>query len=311
MTARMRIGDWEVHPGSNEVAREGETVRVRHQVMALLLCLARRPGLAVSKEELVREVWEGAFTSDEALAAAVCDLRRLLGDDARSPVYVETIRKRGYRLVAPVRAVEGREPRPLPSQAAARPVRSRLPRTAAVVLLAALAGASATVLWQGTLASPEPAGPAPAVRSLAVLPMVTFTPECRQDFFADGLTEMLEAELISLGALEVAPGISVRSVGGAELDLSGVVRELEVDAVVEGTVLRSGDRLWLSVQLVEAATGRLLWGGSYERELGDPLALQHELASDIAQHIRLAAGPGPEARQGRSPDAGAMLAPAA
>ena len=116
---------------------------------------------------------------------------------------------------------------------------------------------------------------AQAIRSLAVRPLVSFTEECWQDFFADGLTEMLIADLAYLGPPDV---ISIP-------DLDGSSTQSRADAILEGSALRSEDRLWISIQLVDSVGGQILWGGTYERELGDSLDLQRELSLEISHQI--------------------------
>jgi len=100
--SRLRVGAWIVEPESNVIRQESAEVRLEPRVMNLLVFLASRPGLVTSKDQIVDAVWEGAFISESALTRTVADLRKALGDDARSPRYVETISKRGYRLVADV-----------------------------------------------------------------------------------------------------------------------------------------------------------------------------------------------------------------
>jgi len=333
----FEIEDWTADPRGLRLGRQGETGRVSHKVMAVLAALAERPGQVLSKEELIAAAWDdGSFASDEALSTVVYELRKALGDDARKPRYVETIPKRGYRLIATVRPAArppehttehttepppGQTPGnpwPAPEDAAplgpippASPRRRRrwLPAPAlgigllGIVLLAlglftlgprwsggeapgseAPVGGGSVEKGPGTAETPGP------IRSLAVLPMSTFSEEYREDFFADGLTEMLTAQLAFDGTFAVTPSLAVR--GPEPWSLERASEELAVDAVVEATVLRSGDRLWISVQLVELASGRLRWGSTYERLVGDPLATQKELAQEIAAAVRAQASGG-------------------
>ncbi len=293
MRQDFRIDRWTVQPSLSRLLRvaedpedgSAETRQLGHKVMAVLLCLAERPGEVVSREELLGDVWEGAFTTDEALATVVYELRKALDDDARRPRYVETIRKRGYRLITPVSAIAEAAPAETVPAEVVRDGRRWLTRAAlpaaGVMTAAALAVAA---LLPGTRNVPT-APPAldsaaesepRAIRSLAVQPLTSFTEECRQDFFAGGLTEMLIADLVYLGPFDV---IASPKTGDA------IGSDFTADAILEGTVLRSGDRLWISIQLVDSADRQILWGGTYERELGDAFDLQRELSLEISQQV--------------------------
>ncbi len=284
MRKDFRLDYWIVQPSLNRIrpaaeSSSPEAAELRtlgHKVMAVLICLAGRPGELVTREELIERVWEGAFTTDEALATVVYELRKALDDDARNPRYVETIRKRGYRLIAPVSALAESKPAE-PERGGRRwATRVALPAAAgmaaAALAVAALLPATRPVPADAPVLDSATASEPRAIRSLAVRPLTSFTEECRQDFFAGGLTEMLIADLVYLGPLDV--------ISTSDLDAAG-----RADAILEGSVLRSGDRLWISIQLVDSAGGQILWGGTYERELHDSLDLQLELSREISQQI--------------------------
>ncbi|MCB1033676.1 MAG: winged helix-turn-helix domain-containing protein, partial [Acidobacteria bacterium] len=320
----FQLGPWAVHPERHELSREGEQRRVGSKVMEVLCCLASEPGRVVAKDELVERCWDGDFTSDEALSAVIYELRRTLDDDARSPRFVETIRKRGYRLVAPVaelpsgppRQGEGEDPgsspdlsaseaaeaapAPLlehPSGSSPRPPATTSPARVSRRWLTVAVGAAAAIalaLFFSSLREPREATPqasaaAPEIRSLAVLPVSTFSAEGSELALAGALTDMLTSDLAQACPLEVAPGISVRQEGTWDLDR--VASELGVDAIIEASVLRSGDRYWISVQLVETGSGRLLWGASYDRQGPEALTVLREVALDVALQVTRALPP--------------------
>jgi len=286
MVRDFQLGTWRVQPARHALVRDGEEQRLSHKAMAVLLCLVEEPGKVVSKEALFERVWEGRFVSDEVLTTVVYELRRALGDSARQPRYVETIRKSGYRLVARVEApepvVEDFLDLEVPPEVDAwqdpqAPQRRRWWRWAlAAALLAALA-----------MVSVRPNAPTPPVeageevRSVAVLPLTDLDGE--PDRFADALTERLVADLVGSEGLEVLPSLVTRGAGRFTLDQVG--SELGADTVVEGSVVRSGEKLWVSVQLVDVRSGRLLWGGAFERQVGDALDLQKELSQEIVTQI--------------------------
>lgn len=339
MTQPFRIGPWTIEPDLHRIRGvEGEIRVVSHKVMAALLCLASRPGEVVSKQGLVDDVWEGAFTSDESLTTVVYELRKALGDSARRPRFIETIRKGGYRLMVSVEPAVASRP-VMVSEAASVPSPEAKSERSAMVdgstgvgsqqttgrvvdvevgssselrsqmttarnmgrgtlwAIGALVLATAAINWSGARSpnAESPAQPsrqqvetletAPRLASLAVLPLHSFGETCGEDGFAGGLTEMLVVDLAAAVPLEVLPSLVTRTLE-TPWNLGAVTDQLEADLVIEGTVIRSGQRLWLSVQLVDTASGRLLWGGSYERKMDDALLLQRDLAGSITDEVR-------------------------
>ena len=146
--------------------------------------------------------------------------------------------------------------------------------------------------------APPPASP--EIKSLAVLPLDNLSGDPAQDYFADGMTEALIADLAKIGALRVISRTSVMQYKGARRPLPEIARELNVDAVIEGSVQRSGDRVRITAQLIHAPTDRHLWTGSYERALRDVLALQSEVARTIAGEIRVKLAPQEQVRLARA-----------
>ncbi len=112
--ADLRIDGWLVQPSLNQLTRNGTSIRLRTQLVDLLLCLASRPGSVFDRDELTQVVWEGRWVADSAFSRCIAELRSALGDDARKPHVIETITKRGYRLIAPVQPVAPHEPAPRP-----------------------------------------------------------------------------------------------------------------------------------------------------------------------------------------------------
>ncbi len=301
----FRVGPWTVHPHLHELHRGDQQHRVGAKVMAALCCLASEAGGVVRKDDLIQQVWDGDFASDEALSAVIYELRKALGDDARKPRFVETIRKSGFRLVAPVTPASGdldpshpsgseaipedllpsgggdpKEEIPGSAKKATGKLGSRIGgRLALGALLACLGLLTAFGLFRRPSATA-----APEVRSLAVLPVSTYGPEAKELFLAEALTEMLISDLAQSSPLEISSGLSVRS-QPRTWNLDRIASELAVDAVLEGSVLRSGERYWISVQLVETGTGRLLWGASYDRRGPDSLAVMRGVALDVARQV--------------------------
>ena len=185
--ASFRLGEWVVHPGEGSLRSTRASRRLEPQLMKLLVCLASHAGRVVTKREIIDSVWDGQVTTNDAVAAAIYSLRKALGDEARRPRYVETIPKRGYRVLS-IPALE-----------------------------------------------PD----APKIRSLAVLPLKTASQNVDGDEeLAEGLTAALINELARLSSLRVISRTSVQGYRGTAKDAQEIARELKVDAILEGTVVR-------------------------------------------------------------------------
>jgi TolB-like protein/DNA-binding winged helix-turn-helix (wHTH) protein/Flp pilus assembly protein TadD len=301
----VRFGTYEVSLQSGEVRKAGLRIRVQQQPMKLLGILLEHPGEVVTREELRGRVWpdESFGDFDQALNIAIGKLRTALGDSAENPRFIETLPKRGYRFIADVSVLEAdARPKKLESVAGDPPAiesgqtlqvaglavarKRRLWLTrGAIVTLAIVIIISFSILsvWLFRSRGPAPTG----IRSLAVLPLENLSGDASQNYFADGMTDELITDLAQISALRVISRTSVMAYKGARKPLPQIARELNVDAVVEGTVLHSGDQVRITAQLIEASTDKHLWSQSYEGELRDTLALQSRVASAIADQIRI------------------------
>ena len=309
----VRFGTFEVSLQSGEVRKAGLRIRVQQQPMKLLEILLEHPGEVVTREELRSRVWpsESFGDFDQALNIAIGKLRSALGDSAESPRFIETLPKRGYRFIADVSVVDtdARPKRQEPvagdlsatdsgqkiqgAGLAVAPQRQLLPTRWIIVPLALVIITSLSILsvWRLRSRAPAPTG----IRSIAVLPLENLSGDASQNYFADGMTDELITDLAQISALRVISRTSVMVYKGARKPLPQIARELNVDAVVEGTVLRSGDQVRITAQLIEAATDKHLWSQSYEGELRDTLALQNRVANAIADQIRINLTPQEEA----------------
>jgi len=291
---------------AGELRKHGLRVRLQEQPFQVLAMLLERAGQVVTREALQKKLWPAdTFVDfDHGLNKAVNKIRDALGDSAESPRFVETVARRGYRFLAEVkstdeaslRSPEFAPPRPLAPQtadrgeltdAAAMPQR-RLPplawKISVFVLLAVIATFAAWKIHSRNRS-------ASAIHSLAVLPLESLSNDASQDYFADGMTDELISDLGQISALRVISRTSVMAYKHARKPLPQIARELNVDAIVEGTVLRSGDQVRITAQLIDAAADKHLWSQSYEGELKDTLALQNQVARAIADQIRINLNP--------------------
>jgi TolB-like protein/DNA-binding winged helix-turn-helix (wHTH) protein/Flp pilus assembly protein TadD len=312
-----RFGAFEVSFDSGEVRRAGLKIRVQQQPLKLLEILLEHPGEVISREQLRNRLWAndsfGDF--DQAVNIAIGKLRSALGDSAENPRYIETLPKRGYRFIAEVSLVDwgGRTSDPvfvssdsaIPTNdlsylkpahadevvqiaaAAEAPERRRWTtrRITFVSVVSLLVTASAVLLTLSWVRRPT------GIRSLAVLPLDNYSGDVSQDYFADGMTDELITDLAQIRALRVVSRTSVMMYKGTHKSLPEISRELNVDAVVEGSVSRSGDRVRITAQLIQVPADKHLWAESYEADVRDTLAVQNQVARAIAEEIRIEVTP--------------------
>src|ERR1700757_5210880 len=231
--------------------------------MEVLVCLSRRAGEPVTKEELLQAVWRDTFVTDDVLKRSVSELRRVFEDDARESRIIETIPKRGYRLLAVVQAINGDVAKapdpPLVTAPQSSPLVGRKWKIAlsAVVIV---------VLVSAVLFALNPAGlrdrlfvRTQVINSLAVLPLQNLSGDPSQDYFADGMTEELITELSRIHSLRVISHTSVMEYKGTRKHLPQIARELGVDGVLEGSVIRENDQVRITVQLLDGPSDRHIW----------------------------------------------------
>jgi TolB-like protein/DNA-binding winged helix-turn-helix (wHTH) protein/Flp pilus assembly protein TadD len=298
----IRFGVFEIDVRSGELRKQGHKIRIEGQPLQILICLLENPNELVTREELRRRLWpaETYVNFEHGLNAAVKRLRRALNDSADNPRFVETLPRRGYRFLAPVETVAASEDIPVVAEAPANTPESmseELPdtendhsvetsrrlltwRRSAFGLLVILAILAAWMLRPKNVGSP-------AIRSLAVLPLENLSHDPSQDYFADGMTDELITELGQISQLRVISRTSVMTYKGARKSLPQIARELNVDTVVEGTVLRSGDRVRITLQLIQAPADTHLWAQSYEGDVRQTLTLQRQVARAIAEQIHI------------------------
>ncbi len=273
----MQIGEWRIDSSSGVLTRGDKQVRLEPRVMAVLLDLAAHADQVRSKDDIIGAVWGDTYVGEASLSRCISELRRTLGDDARDPKYIETLPKRGYRLLAQVRTLAP-DTKSLSGPPVPEPKRPLWQTLVAAGIVAALFVA----WWQG-----RPAPDADSIRTIAVLPLRALSDDPQQRFFAEGLTEQLIANMTTIESVRVVSGRSARLARDAEASAADIAAALGVDAVVDGTVQRSAQRTLVSLELVQASTERLIWGGSYQERGDDWIEIQQEVAAQATREIAL------------------------
>ena len=278
----FRFGAFAVDARTGELTNAGQRTPLRDQPLQLLLALLERPGELVTREELTKRLWPAdTFVDfDRGLNKAVNHLREALSDSADHPQFIETLPRKGYRFIAPVTPDAAIEP----VADAAPPARSKSRWWLAIAaILSAIAVAVAVDAggirrWIGGRRAPH-------IASLAVIPLANLSGDPEQAYFADGMTDALITDLAKIGSLRITSRTSVMRYKETKLTIKDIGRELDVDAVVEGTVTRAGSRVRITAQLIQVSTDMHLWAETYERDVSEVLELQRAVATDIARRI--------------------------
>jgi TolB-like protein/DNA-binding winged helix-turn-helix (wHTH) protein/Tfp pilus assembly protein PilF len=313
----VRFGIYEVDLRTNELRKQGRKIKLQEQPCRILAILLEQRGEVVTREELRKRLWsDDTFVDfDHSLNTAIMRLREALSDSSDNPVFIETLPRHGYRFIAPVEEVAAPEQEkhyesalvatpdsqpavgeadtvsPLPLEQLIPRPRSKQIGLRRMLALASLLGLVILVafgfmlrnIMEGTAANVHPT----EIKSMVVLPFENLSGDKDQQYFTDGMTDELIAHLAKIRSLRVISRTSSMEYKDTHKSLSQIARDLKVDAVVEGTVLRSGNRVRITAELVQVATDRHLWAETYESQLGDVLALQSQVASAIVNEIRI------------------------
>ena len=290
------FGRFRLEANERLLLREGKPISLTPKAFETLLALVENSGHVVKKDDLMKRVWPDAVVEEVNLAKNVSTLRQAL--ETNGEQYIETVSKLGYRLVVNARALSAPEHQAhVSSQAVAAPAaESVIPvlvespankkiRVIKISLAAVAVAGLAMVAYQTRIAvQPRP------IRSLVVLPLTNLSGDASQEYFVDGITEALTTEVAKLAKaapLRVISRTTAMRYKNTSHAAPEIGRELKVDAVLEGAVVRSGERVRITAQLIRAADDEHMWAQSYDRNLVDALAVQGEIAQDIAKQIKL------------------------
>ena len=273
----VQVGAFQLDPDTGELSRGDHRIRLPDQSLRILQVLLDRPGEVVTREELRARLWAAdTFVDfDAGLNNAVRKLRDALEDSSEQPSFIQTVPRRGYRLIAPIgtaRTAHGRSGR-------------------AIGIAAILTATALTLSLETSRAWLSHrlgfAGRAPAIRSLVVVPFVNLSGDPGQEYFVDGITDAVTTNLARIRPLGVTSRTSAMRYKGVATRLTDIARELGVDAAVEGSVSRSGDRVVVRAQLIHAVGDRHLWADTFEADEGDLLKLQVDIAMAIARAVHM------------------------
>lgn len=282
--SEFRVGRWLVSPDTNTISKGDHIERIEPKIMEVLIFLAARAGDVVSKEQLLNSVWADVSVSDQVVKVTISELRKVLGDDTRNPQFINTVPKRGYQLIAPVTFTDQASLSVAP-QEKKTPLRARRPMVAAAIAAILLSIVIVAAMLKSNSTSKVDLSEK-RINSVAVLPFENLSGNQEEEFFADGMTDAVISDLARIGAVKVISRTSSMRYKGKRKSPAEIAGELGVDALVEGTCLKEGNRVRLAVRLIDPATNSSVWAENYERDLSDILSLQSELSLNIARNIK-------------------------
>ena len=295
---------------ASQLRKNGVRVRLSQQPLQVLALLLERPGEVVTRDELRERLWPSdVFVDfDHGLNKSIQKIREALGDSADSPRYIETVPRTGYRFIAPVHGasravlngnmppanrVVGTEVAPVRETVAAVATKRRVHAAwwwwCAIVTCFVLAA----VAWWLAQKRLSAAGP---IRSLAVLPLDNLSGDPGQDYLADGMTDELTTMLAMNSTLRIVSRTSVMQYKGARRPMREIGQALGVDGVLEGSIARRGDKVHMTIQLIQAPSDSHVWAQSYDRDANDVVSLPREAALAIAKSLNSATTPSANAQ---------------
>lgn len=292
----FQLADWQVRPALSELERDGMVVQLEPKVMAVLETLASKPGEVFSREELERQVWQGSVIGYDALAKAINKLREALGDDKKDPRYIQTLSKKGYRLVAEVSletATTSRETTQTEANATANNIsatnRSWMMIGGVLIaflitglLLFFLAGdedQQAPVIKPATLNDHKP--------TIVVLPFRNISPDDKDDYLADGLTSDLTTNLSKQSRLWVTASNATLVYKNTDITPEKIRQEFNARYVISGEVNKIARAIRINVHLTDIDSGNILWAERYDRQFTDLFAIQDEVTQKILDNLSL------------------------
>lgn len=290
----VRFATFELDLSSGELRKHGTKIRLQEQPFQILAMLLENPGEIVTRDELRQKLWPSdTFVDfDVGLNSALVRLRATLGDSAERPRFIETLPRRGYRFIAPVET-EGLGASGMVADAASRPDEQARPTGKWILALNIFTGSAIlfAIAFAANLGGFRyrvlSVFSRSSIHSIAVLPLKNLSGDPSQEYFADGMTDALITDLAKFQSLRVISRSSTMRYRDSHKPLAEIARELNVDAIVEGSIVRSGSQVRITAQLIHAASDRHLWAESYERDISNIVPLQSEVARNIATQVQV------------------------
>lgn len=284
------VGDWLVDPAALRLAREDYEVKIEPKVMEVLLCLVQNAGQVVSRQDIESAVWQDIIVGYDSLGSTIIKLRKAFNDDSRSPSIIETVPKKGYRLIPPIRQVSVRDSTQQVNtdtvSSGQKPVQhNNLVVIGVVAILIVIAAVFLFV--KGNKTTPEDKDVRASIPTLAVLPFKNLSNDPQQDYFSDGIASDLITDLSKITGIAVIARNSTFAYKNSDVDVRHLSKELNVDYVIEGSVRKVDDKVRISARLINARDGINVWADRFDSSYSDVFAIQDEVTAKIVSSLEI------------------------
>ena len=294
------VGEWRVEPDTGRISRDNESHKIEPKAITVLVCLARKQGQVVSRDSLEQQAWQGVVVGYDSLASAIIKLRKAFGDDSKAPTYIETIPKKGYRLLCPVsqkaQAKNVSEIQESVVQDTSSSIKKSPVFKQSIIILVLLFLVTFFV-FQGkdiykslTSQTDSKTSTSDLAQSkqqlseqpiIAVLPFKNISDDVQQDYFSDGITADLITDLSKISGLAVIARNSVFGFKNTNVTIRTIKKELGVDYVVEGSIRKVGDQVRITARLIDASNSINIWAGRFDGELINIISFQDKVTAQI------------------------------
>jgi TolB-like protein/DNA-binding winged helix-turn-helix (wHTH) protein/Flp pilus assembly protein TadD len=275
----FQINNWHIDPETCRIQQGDKVVKLEPKVMTVLVCLAEEAGKVISREQLEARAWPGMVVGYDSLASAIIKLRKAFGDDSKNPTIIETVSKKGYRLIAPVSITE------TPSPASTRIRRPKNRGHLAIIVLVIALGT--WLLFKPETLTIDSTTDSVSKPTIAVLPFKNISNDPQQDYFSDGITADLITDLSKISGLSVIARNSVFIYKQTNVDIRKIGKELNVNYVIEGSVRKVGNQIRITASLIDARNSLNLWADRFDGTLDNVFALQDDVTSKIIASLEI------------------------
>ncbi len=285
------IGDWMVDPAALRIARDDYEIKIEPKVMEVLLCLVKNAGQVISRQQIESAVWPDVIVGYDSLGSAIIKLRKAFKDDPRQPSIIETVPKKGYRLIPDIRQIGvgdtakqviGKPESPVPKYSPGNNV-----AVAAVIAVLILVVVSVILLVQSKTSNTVNTAARTQIPSLAVLPFKNLSDDPQQEYFSDGIASDLITDLSKIDGIAVIARNSTFAYKNTDIDVRQIKEELDIDYVIEGSVRKVGSKVRISARLINASDGVNLWADRFDADVGDIFAVQDEVTTKIVSALEI------------------------
>lgn len=286
MSGAFTIGDWRVVPASGQIISGNTEHRLEPKAMAVLVYLSEHAGEIVTRADLEDSVWKDTVVTYEALTVTINKIRAALGDNSRNPRYIETLAKRGYRLIAPTSLQQDSTEKAPFAPESEQQSRNKSPVFLSIIIAVILVSGLSYLAYTKMFISNEQALVLPKdLPSIAVIPFTNISGDPKQDYFAQGISEYLTTDLSRLSTLIVTSRTSTLGFNSQNIDIKNTSQALNVRYIVTGSVFKNADQMRVAVQLTDSSNGIQLWADRFDRNIKDLFAVQDEITNKIITEL--------------------------